>query len=512
MAMMMMMYDEIDSSDDASIRGNFQGYFAEGESLYQHRDYEKAAQSYTTALEFKPLDRECLVARSKCWLQIGEVEKALSDAEESLCGENKTYHKGLYQKAEVLYSMGEFELALVFYHRGHKLRPELSEFRLGIQKAQEAITNACGCPQKLKLTKDGDLSFYKQHKNDNARSFAVYASAMRSHHNSRANTTSRHRSTTGRDVKPAENQKTVETLLGEMYGDKLFLEKLLSETSKVSIVKGDYDGKIQEAIKDGLRYLDSRTEFWRQQKPIYARRFERQDQRRQFTVPGSHQCYAITEIERIDQALEMHQPSEALKRARACLKTAGSWTLSQCPRLPEIRANLHSLIGNAYLEMDNFKLALFHHRRDREISSQICCEEGLSRSLDNIGRVFARCGQFEQAITVWEEKKPLVKGSLEQAWISHELGRCYLELKDFDSAKTYGEKALLSAREAGDNVWCMNAWVLLAQSHVRLQDYGPAVEAFEEALRLAKLLEDCPAIQAISCAVDQLNKSVKQCS
>ena len=36
-------------------------------------------------------------------------------------------------------------MALVFYHRGHKLRPELQEFRLGIQKAQEAIDNSVGC-------------------------------------------------------------------------------------------------------------------------------------------------------------------------------------------------------------------------------------------------------------------------------------------------------------------------------------------------------------------------------
>ena len=54
------------------------------------------------------------------------------------------FSQGLYQKAEALYSMGDFEYALMYYHRGHKLRPELEEFRLGIQKAQEAIDNAIG--------------------------------------------------------------------------------------------------------------------------------------------------------------------------------------------------------------------------------------------------------------------------------------------------------------------------------------------------------------------------------
>ena len=52
--------------------------------------------------------------------------------------------QGLKQKAEALYTKGNFEFALVFYQRGFKLRPEVKEFRLGIQKAQEAIDNSIG--------------------------------------------------------------------------------------------------------------------------------------------------------------------------------------------------------------------------------------------------------------------------------------------------------------------------------------------------------------------------------
>ena len=60
--------------------------------------------------------------------------------------------QALYQKAEALYSMGDFEHALVFYHRGNKLRPEQQEFRLGIQKAQEAIDNSIGRKKYIKLS------------------------------------------------------------------------------------------------------------------------------------------------------------------------------------------------------------------------------------------------------------------------------------------------------------------------------------------------------------------------
>jgi len=52
--------------------------------------------------------------------------------------------QALYQKAEALYNKGNFEMALVFYHRGSQIKPDRPEFRLGIQKAEQAIDNAVG--------------------------------------------------------------------------------------------------------------------------------------------------------------------------------------------------------------------------------------------------------------------------------------------------------------------------------------------------------------------------------
>ena len=56
--------------------------------------------------------------------------------------------QGLYQKAEALYQMGNFEHALVYYHRGNKIRQDKHEFVLGIHKAQEAIENSIGSEEE----------------------------------------------------------------------------------------------------------------------------------------------------------------------------------------------------------------------------------------------------------------------------------------------------------------------------------------------------------------------------
>lgn len=52
--------------------------------------------------------------------------------------------QGVYQKAEALYYIGEFEFALVFYRRGLKLRHQMVEWRLGIHKAEEALIGSVG--------------------------------------------------------------------------------------------------------------------------------------------------------------------------------------------------------------------------------------------------------------------------------------------------------------------------------------------------------------------------------
>ena len=54
-------------------------------------------------------------------------------------------------------------------------------------------------------------------------------------------------------------------------------------------------------------------------------------------------------------------------------------------------------------------------------------KEGISRALENIGRVYARNGKYKEAVEVWEKKLPLAESDLEKAWLYHEIGRCYLE-------------------------------------------------------------------------------------
>ena len=60
------------------------------------------------------------------------------------------------------------------------------------------------------------------------------------------------------------------------------------------------------------------------------------------------------------------------------------------------------------------------------------------------------------------------KSDIESTWLYHEIGRCYLEKGEYQNAKENGYKSLESASKAEDDVWQLNASVLIAQAEGNL--------------------------------------------
>ncbi|XP_065052220.1 outer dynein arm-docking complex subunit 4-like isoform X2 [Rhopilema esculentum] len=482
-------------------KSSFSTYLAEGDALYKQGEYKKALESYRMALEIQPNDKICLVSRSKCYLMLGDPQAALSDAEAAL-EEDKEFNKGLYQKAEALYSMGDFEYALMYYHRGHKLRPELDEFRLGIQKAQEAIDNSIGNAAKVKLENKGDLSFFTKQDDLGKKSKGYSKPAT----NKAKIGASRNKETKA----PAPSNKTVKQLLGELYADKEYLEKLMQDTD---FIKSESNKKIHELVEDGLTYLNKRTDFWRQQKPLYARKKDKMSSQKKNVltkdqVSTKKMAKFMKKLEEIDAALSDGHADKSLKLAKSTLKEVEETSSMTLNNRDEIIANLHSCIGNALLDLEKPQKALKHHLEDFNISEKNKHKDGESRALDNIGRSYARTGNYEKAIENWKKKLPLVKTPLESTWLRHEIGRCHFEMGEYDEARDYGEQSLEAAKEAEDEVWQLNASVLIAQADVKLNDFEKAKASFGRSMDLAKSLDDEAAQNAIAKAMDDLESQV----
>ncbi|XP_065834285.1 outer dynein arm-docking complex subunit 4-like [Oscarella lobularis] len=496
--------------EDEGPRSTFETYLAEGEKLSSKGYHAKALESISLALELKPGNRVALVARSKVYLDMGDNKNALDDAESAL-KEDKEFVRGLYAKAEALYAMGDFEYALMYYHRGNKLRSELEEFRLGIQKATEAIDNCIGERAAIKLENKGDLSFFAAQEDIGKKGKA----GLKKKANLRQQA---HQANKASTQKP-RNEKTVKQLLGELSADRDYLEKLMGDSD---FVHNRGNPAIYSLVQSGLSYLDSRVEFWQQQQPMYARKRERelrkwkpaaqrnQKPKKKSEASGDSSHFILSALEEIEDALDAGNAEESLQKAKSCLKTVESLDETALKNKAEIVGHLHSSIGTALIELGRLNEALGHFEFDLQIARKGDNDEGKSRALDNLGRVYAKMGNYEKAVEYWTEKLPLSQAKLESTWLFHEIGRCHLELKQYDDAHDYGEKALATAKEIDDNVWQLNASVLIAQSEMKMDDLPAAIESFERSLKLAEAVKDHASREAIGKALEDLNSRLVQ--
>ncbi|XP_030025093.2 tetratricopeptide repeat protein 25 [Manduca sexta] len=176
--------------------------------------YRTAVLFVNKAIELAPEEKAAYVARSKCYLLLGEPRSALADAEAALKLDPKDA-KALLRKAEALYYCGEFEMSLVHYHRGLRTRPDLNDFRLGVQKAQEAIENTIGAVKTVKKTGKRAAS------------------------------------------------KSARPVLGQLMSDKIYLENLIKNPD-LAIADKKNDIVVKQA-QEAIRFLENREEFWRQQ-------------------------------------------------------------------------------------------------------------------------------------------------------------------------------------------------------------------------------------------------------
>ncbi len=71
-------------------------------------------------------------------MKLNKQIEFLRDAEASFAS-GGTNIGGLFQYGEALFNLGQFENALMAYHRGCRTRKDKEEFRIGINKAQDAI-------------------------------------------------------------------------------------------------------------------------------------------------------------------------------------------------------------------------------------------------------------------------------------------------------------------------------------------------------------------------------------
>jgi len=73
----------INLNPDSSARQRYECAIGEGDLAMRKNEWQRAVNAYTKALQYKQ-DKNVLLARSRCYVQLGQFDKAIEDADATL--------------------------------------------------------------------------------------------------------------------------------------------------------------------------------------------------------------------------------------------------------------------------------------------------------------------------------------------------------------------------------------------------------------------------------------------
>lgn len=255
-----------------ALEQEYKALLSEGMALYRRNEFQRAIDAFTKASDQSPdnSDKEILIERADCYIQIGKPELALEDVNKVLQDRPKN-PRAILTKAEAYFSMGEFEFALVFFQRGLSIRKDMSGFRDGVTKSKHAILDsingedlfqpnpnyATSRPRKpLVEVKERSVPSDDQPEDEEAQK-------------KKKDDVTR---LLPEKVAPLATTDEKSDFLGELSLDYQFLRELQSELENPTTAGSEAeehgkkeDEQIKKIVDDALDYLDQRGAFWSQQ-------------------------------------------------------------------------------------------------------------------------------------------------------------------------------------------------------------------------------------------------------
>jgi hypothetical protein len=160
------------------------------------------------------------------------------------------------------------------------------------------------------------------------------------------------------------------------------------------------NNQVKILVDDALKFLDTRTEFWRQQKPIYARKKEMIKMSRTINFPKPHlsqsarntpvpdskqrlsrpksciptkstpvsgQQVIDTGLEAINTSLAKHDYITALRKTKALLSKLPELDIDITPRL---NVELLDILAGIYVKLGAVSDAILSYRRELEQATE----------------------------------------------------------------------------------------------------------------------------------------------
>jgi tetratricopeptide (TPR) repeat protein len=159
---------------------------------------------------------------------------------------------------------------------------------------------------------------------------------------------------------------------------------------------------------------------------------------------------------------------------------------------PALNATIIGNIGNVYANKKDYKKALQNFTNSFTICKKINDKKGESRMLSSIGNVYLYIQNYDLAIEYYQKALTTIKNvdvpPRSIAVIYLNIGWTNYELKNYNEAKVYNEKALKILEETNDKFFLANVYSTLGRIHLELNQFQKATDYAEKSLALSKEL------------------------
>ncbi len=157
-------------------------------------------------------------------------------------------------------------------------------------------------------------------------------------------------------------------------------------------------------------------------------------------------------------------------------------------------------LGNAYLELGNYKKATEKHLKALKIFEEIGSDRGISFCYQSLSSSFTQLKQYNQAL-LYANKSLKIKTALNDrrglGTAQSGLGNVYLGMGDFDKALIHFTESLSYAREQKNLPEEQGNYLSIAKVYAAKKEIKQAIEYFNKSKELAKQLKNNTTVAAI---------------
>ena len=464
---------------------------AEADYFYKKSELSKANELYSRILDSEK-DLHCLLYRAYCFANQAEYKLAMKDIEDLIKLDNKHF-KGLLLKANVLFDMGEFEYALIAYNEASKCKNNNEDVCSGQFKCKSAILslfNAASTPKVI-----------------------------------------------------TESDNLVSLFMPDFSSDFIFLTEIST------LFKESKNSHFSDMAEDGLNFITKRLDFWKNYKQndqVSNSKLKEKAKKEIQVIKEKKKLPPIptekkSSLKSIDKPRkvsprpslletpwksvpidQLNEEELGRKIRKAFEKEEYQQVKHLCEEFLKRSTKISDrLVASRYCDVlldyahclleinEPIELSKSHAAQAKNISKVFQLHSYYPRSLNILGKCFAKSGKNEKAIKLWEERMKFDSTPVEKAWIYHDLGVCYLEMGKVDKSKECGKLSLEFSDQMGSRSWSAASKVLLGKCCEAEGHAYDAVAYYEKAVKSARASGDKVQLSALEQHLTKLRATLK---